>query len=204
MKTADISLQFNASRLATLPECGAAVGYAREPREMQLFEAATLNQKVAQGLYNFLRTREETVMEDRKKRAKGFRDEAELCGTLAPLCKNIKKTQEDTVTATQKKIGEIREQIEQKKKAQAELDSKLTVKDAEHHKMLDTINSLLKDKLGKVTKEITEANIKQIHYILSNEPKDDEQIKIVNAIVSILKNVKAVDHVTVNVSLVLS
>jgi len=37
--------------------------------------------------------------------------------------------------------------------------------------------------------------------VFSNESKDQKQIKIINGLVAILRNNKAVDHVIVNVSI---
>eukprot|EP00831_Metopus_contortus_P080392 TRINITY_DN8222_c0_g1_i3.p1 TRINITY_DN8222_c0_g1~~TRINITY_DN8222_c0_g1_i3.p1 ORF type:complete len:474 (-),score=108.97 TRINITY_DN8222_c0_g1_i3:43-1464(-) len=100
--------------------------------------------------------------------------------------------------ALKEKIQYYRELSESKKVEQESLEKELAGLQDAQKKMQGDIDRIIKTEMRELTLGITETMIQEIHYRLSNEPKDPKSIGVVSSIVALLKNAKRVDHVAVN------
>lgn len=106
--------------------------------------------------------------------------------------------QENLDITTTKTMQSAEEKIKSQKGELIELDNALKTLIVEQEGAQKLIDQMIQENLKKCTKDITEPIITEIHYILSNDQKDPNEIDVVRSLVSILKNSMTADHITVN------
>eukprot|EP01022_Parablepharisma_sp_SALTPOND_P026591 TRINITY_DN64457_c0_g1_i1.p3 TRINITY_DN64457_c0_g1~~TRINITY_DN64457_c0_g1_i1.p3 ORF type:complete len:240 (-),score=34.54 TRINITY_DN64457_c0_g1_i1:788-1507(-) len=182
-----------------LPDTNYSVGLLKDPKEDYLFDTVQFNQKLLQSLAVFLYQKEQLKEEGRRKKLQRTTQEIVAAESYIKVYNEMRVIQENLLKTLETRMKNAKSIIEAKEKEYADTNSTLAAKQADTANLKSEIEGLLKNQLNSLTKDITEAVIREIHYILSNEPKDPKQINIVNSIIILLRNSKAVDHVTVNV-----
>lgn len=198
MKTAELNV-LEGHRVA-LPDTEQTVILLRKPKESCLHEAIQHNTRFIKDLSIYLYCRES--LSNKRLQAELQRITKEIDNIQIALTNygKIRSIQEERLGRVRKQLEETGLSIQDKEKEREEMRSSFAAKESQTKALKEEIDDLLKNKLNSLTKEVTESLVKEIHHVLSNESKDQKQIDIINALVSILRNSKIVDHVIVNVA----
>ena len=194
------TISTDADGMVVMPETKIKFGLIKNPKDETMYEAVAKNQASLKGLNILFEEKEMIIKYELGKTGEEIKARIGEYSTLINAYGELQKIQEKTSADIKKRMDSIKDQVKSKEKEVADLKIQLEGKDVEMKALQTEVNDLIKKKLADITKEITQAVINDIHYILSNEAKDYKQIAIINGIVSMLRNSKTADHVTVNVS----
>jgi len=187
----------------TLPDTGQVIILLKNPKESHVHDVIKHNTIYIKDLSTYLYCRESLFNKKLQSELQVSKEIDNIKTALVNYDK-IKLLQEERLNRVKANLEETKSNIKVKELKKEEMRLSFEAKNSQTQVLKGEIDDLLKDKLSLLTKEITESLMKEIHYVLSNESKDQKQIEIINGLVAILRNNKAVDHVIVNVSISVS
>jgi len=172
------------------------IGLLKDVKENRLNEGIEINQRTLDQLYTFILKKhedyEKTFNQLKQKYAENIK---------TPNLVNAKAIQEKQLHLLENQASDTNAKINEKVKLASESTKIQEEKKAQTHKLKSEVEQITNNQLHELTTKVTEKVLDDIHKILSSDPKDYTQIRLIESVIGLLRKNQFVDHVIANVFL---